>query len=160
MHVIAAKAVALKEALQPSFRTYQEQVVVNARALAAALVERGYRIVSGGTDNHLMLVDLRPKGATGKEAVEWLDRARITVNKNLIPYDPQPALVTSGIRLGTPAATTRGLREPQMRLIAQWIDEVITARGDERTAQAVRARVEELAEQFPLYPELRPVPAR
>ena len=155
MHVIAAKAVALKEALQPSFRVYQEQVVANARALADALAERGFRIVSGGTDTHLMLVDLRSKGVTGKEAVEWLDQARITVNKNLIPYDPQPALVTSGIRLGTPAATTRGLKEPQMRLIAQWIDDVITARGREPSIRRIQAQVEELTEQFPLYPELR-----
>ncbi len=160
MHVVAAKAVALKEALQPSFRSYQEQVVANARALAASLAGCGFRIVSGGTDNHLLLADLRPKGVTGKEAVEWLDRARITVNKNLIPYDPQPALVTSGIRLGTPAATARGLKEPQMRTIAQLIDEVLVGRGEEVVLSRVRASINALTEQFPLYPELRPVAAR
>jgi glycine hydroxymethyltransferase len=149
-HVIAAKAVALGEALTPAFRVYAQQVVTNAQTLAAELVGRGYAIVSGGTDTHLMLVDLRPKHVTGKEAQELLDRAGITVNKNTIPGDPQTAFVTSGIRIGTPAVTTRGFTEREMRLVAQLIDTVLTQK-DAATAARVKDEVRELTEQFPLY---------
>ncbi len=149
-HVIAAKAVALGEASQPEFKTYAEQVIRNARALAAALVERGYAIVSGGTDTHLMLVDLRPKQLTGKEAEQLLDRAGITVNKNTIPGDPQSPFVTSGIRLGTPALTTRGFTEVEMTRVAQLIDDVLT-RKDDATVARVKQDVRELTDAFPLY---------
>jgi glycine hydroxymethyltransferase len=149
-HVIAAKAVALGEALTPEFKAYATQVVRNAQTLAAALVERGYAIVSGGTDTHLMLVDLRPKQVTGKEAQELLDRAGITVNKNTIPGDPQKAFVTSGIRIGTPAVTTRGFAESEMVKIAELIDRVLT-RKDDATIARVRAEVRDLTAQFPLY---------
>jgi len=149
-HVIAAKAVALGEALDPSFRAYAQQVVSNAQTLAAALIERGYAIVSGGTDTHLMLVDLRPKNVTGKEAQELLDRAGITVNKNTIPGDPQKAFVTSGVRIGTPAVTTRGFSETEMLKVADFIDTVLT-RKDDATIARVRADVRALTEQFPLY---------
>jgi glycine hydroxymethyltransferase len=149
-HVIAAKAVALGEALDPSFKAYAQQVVRNAQTLAAALIERGYAIVSGGTDTHLMLVDLRPKNVTGKEAQELLDRAGITVNKNTIPGDPQKAFVTSGVRIGTPAVTTRGFSETEMLKVADFIDTVLT-RKDDATLAHVRADVRALTEQFPLY---------
>ena len=149
-HVIAAKAVALGEAMTPEFKAYARQVVQNAQALAAALVERGYAIVSGGTDTHLMLVDLRPKQVTGKEAQELLDRAGITVNKNTIPGEPQKAFVTSGIRIGTPAVTTRGFTETEMHTVATLIDTVLT-RKDDATIARVKADVRELTEQFPLY---------
>ena len=149
-HVIAAKAVALGEAMTPDFKRYAQQVVRNAQALAAALVERGFAIVSGGTDTHLMLVDLRSKQVTGKEAQEMLDRAGITVNKNTIPGDPQKAFVTSGIRIGTPAVTTRGLTETEMHTVATLIDTVLT-RKDDATIARVKAEVRELTEQFPLY---------
>src|SRR3989441_868528 len=149
-HVIAAKAVALGEALTPAFKAYATQVVKNAQALAAALMERGYAIVSGGTDTHLMLVDLRPKGLTGKEAQALLDRAAITVNKNTIPGDPQSPFVTSGVRIGTPAVTTRGFAEPEMEKVADFIDTVLT-RKDDATIARVKAEVRELTEQFPLY---------
>ena len=149
-HVIAAKAVALGEALTPEFKKYATQVVRNAQTLAAALIERGYAIVSGGTDTHLMLVDLRPKQVTGKQAQALLDRAGITVNKNTIPGDPQKAFVTSGIRIGTPAVTTRGFMEPEMLKVAGLIDAVLTAQ-DDATIARVKAEVRELAEQFPLY---------
>ncbi len=149
-HVIAAKAVALAEAMVPAFKVYAAQVVANARALAVALIELGYAIVSGGTDTHLMLVDLRPKGLTGKDAEKLLDQAGITVNKNTIPGDPQSPFVTSGIRLGTPAVTTRGFAEVEMGRVAKLIDEVLVRR-DEATIQRVRRDVRELAEGFPLY---------
>ena len=149
-HVIAAKAVALGEAMTPEFKRYARQVVQNAQALAQALMERGYAIVSGGTDTHLMLVDLRPKQVTGKEAQELLDRAGITVNKNTIPGDPQKAFVTSGIRIGTPAVTTRGFTETEMHTVATLIDTVLTSKDDATIAQ-VKAAVRELTEQFPLY---------
>ncbi len=155
MHVIAAKAVCFKEAATPEFKTYAQQIINNARALADGLAKRGYRIVSGGTDNHLMLVDVTPKGLTGKDAQETLDQARITVNKNAIPFDPQPPAKASGIRLGTPAVTTRGMKEPHMQRIAELIDEALTHRADTNALARVRAGVEELVEQFPLYPELR-----
>ena len=154
MHTIAAKAVCFKEAMTEEFKTYQRQVVANARALAAALSRRGYRIVSGGTDNHLMLVDLTPKHLTGKEAQEALDQAKITVNKNAIPFDPLPPAKASGIRLGTPAVTTRGMREREMEEIAALIDEALTHRQDPAALQAVARKVAALAERFPLYPEL------
>src|SRR2546429_610974 len=149
-HVIAAKAVALGEAMTPAFKQYAIQVVKNAQALAAALVERGYAIVSGGTDTHLMLVDLRPKGLTGKEAQALLDRAGITVNKNTIPGDPQSPFVTSGIRIGTPAVTTRGFTEPEMERVADMIDTVLT-KQDDATLARVKAEGRELTDQFPLY---------
>jgi len=155
MHVIAAKAVALKEAESPAWKRYQQQIVKNAAALASALAERGFRIVSGGTDNHLMLVDLTPKSLTGKEAQEMLDQARITVNKNAIPFDPLPPMKASGVRLGTPAVTTRGMAEPEMVTIAALIDEVLSARGSEAAVAEARAKVGVLTEEFPLYPELR-----
>jgi glycine hydroxymethyltransferase len=152
-HVIAAKAVALKEALDPSFRRYCGQVVANAKALAGALVERGLHVVSGGTDNHLMLVDLRNRGLTGKVAEQALDAAGITVNKNTVPRETQSPFVTSGIRIGTPAVTTRGMREKEMRQIAELIDRVLRGPDDESVSGAVRADVHRLTASFPLYPE-------
>jgi glycine hydroxymethyltransferase len=149
-HVIAAKAVALAEAATPAFRTYAAQVVKNAQTLAAALVERGYAIVSGGTDTHLLLVDLRSKGLTGKEAEQLLDRAGITVNKNTIPGDPQSPFVTSGIRLGTPALTSRGFMEPEMGRVAELIDTALTGKDDE-TLSRVKQEVRALTDAFPLY---------
>jgi len=149
-HIIAAKAVALGEALAPEFKVYAAQVIKNAQALARALIARGYAIVSGGTDTHLMLVDLRPKQVTGKEAQELLDKAQITVNKNTIPGDPQKAFVTSGIRLGTPAVTTRGFREPEMEAVAELIDMVLTKK-DEATIARVKSSVRALTDRFPLY---------
>jgi glycine hydroxymethyltransferase len=151
-HVIAAKAVAFREALQPSFATYCRQVVTNAQVLAAALAERGYHLVSGGTDNHLMLVDLRNKGLTGKAAEQALDRAGITVNKNTVPRETQSPFVTSGIRIGTAALTTRGMAEEEMRRIAGLIDRVLRATDDAVVAAAVKAEVRELTSAFPLYP--------
>jgi glycine hydroxymethyltransferase len=149
-HVIAAKAVAFGEASQPEFKEYAAQVIKNAQALAAALVQRGYAIISGGTDTHLMLVDLRPKQLTGKEAEQLLDRAGITVNKNTIPGDPQSPFVTSGIRLGTPAITTRGFTEVEMTRVAQLIDDVLTGK-DDATVARVKQDVRELTDAFPLY---------
>ncbi len=154
MHVIAAKAVAFKEAFSPSFNTYQKQIVKNARALAAALSKKGLRLVSGGTDNHLLLIDLTDKGLTGKDASSMLDRANITVNKNLIPFDTKGALVTSGIRLGTPAVTTMGMREPQMQRIASLIDMVLSNPQSANVLANVRREVNALTKKFPLYPEL------
>jgi glycine hydroxymethyltransferase len=160
MHVIAAKAVALKEALQPDFKTYAKQVVANARALAKSLQEQGLDIVSGGTDNHLMLVDLRPKQANGKNAEKALDRASITCNKNGIPFDPEKPFVTSGIRLGTPAGTTRGFGEDEFREIGALIAEVVDGlrkngpEGDAQVEQSVARRVEDLCARFPIYPDL------
>lgn len=151
MHVIAAKAVALKEALMPDFKTYQQQIVKNAQAMADELKNSGFRIVSGGTDNHLMLVDLTSKGVTGKDAQEALDRAAITVNKNGIPFDTQGPMVTSGIRIGTPALTTRGMKENEMRLIASLIADVINHINDEQMIKAVAEKVKTLCDKFPLY---------
>ncbi|HEY6903708.1 MAG TPA: serine hydroxymethyltransferase [Candidatus Acidoferrales bacterium] len=151
MHIIAAKAVCLKEAAEPGFAEYQKQVVDNAKALAVAVAKRGYRIVSGGTDNHLFLVDINSRGLTGSVAQPALDRAGITVNKNSIPFDPLPPLKASGIRMGTPAVTTRGMREPDMDRIAGWIAEILDHIGDAGTEQRVRAEVAAFAEQFPLY---------
>jgi glycine hydroxymethyltransferase len=153
MHVIAAKAVGFREALTPDWRVYQRQIVANAKALAAALIQRGHRLVTGGTDTHLMLVDLTATGLTGKEAQEALDRAWITVNKNTIPFETRSPMVTSGIRVGTPAVTTRGMKEPEMEAIAGFIDRVVRAGGDQRMEASVRADVASLAGRFPLYPE-------
>jgi glycine hydroxymethyltransferase len=150
MHIIAAKAVCFQEALQPQFREYQRQVVINAKALAAGLAKHGYRIVSGGTDNHLMLVDLRPKELNGKEAQEVLDRAGITVNKNGIPFDTYPIFKPGGIRVGTPAVTTRGMKEEEMLDIADFIAEALEKRADESALDRVREKVRELTRRFPL----------
>jgi len=152
-HVIAAKAVAFREALQPSFAAYTRQVVANARALAAALAERGFHVVSGGTDNHLMLLDLRNKGLTGKVAERALDDAAITVNKNTVPKETQSPFVTSGIRVGTPAVTTRGMREPEMSRIAALMDRVLADPENVTLIEEVRAEVRDFAAGFPLYPE-------
>jgi glycine hydroxymethyltransferase len=151
-HVIAAKAVAFREALRPEFREYSQRTIDNARALAAAFVSSGYEVVSGGTDNHLMLLDLRNKGLTGKAAEKALDRAGITVNKNTVPRETQSPFVTSGIRLGTPALTTRGMGAGEMTQVAALIDRVITAPEDDRVVAAVRADVRALTARFPLYP--------
>jgi glycine hydroxymethyltransferase len=159
MHVIAAKAVCFQEALQPQFREYQKQVVLNARTLADALAGKGFRIVSGGTDTHLALVDVFSKKVTGKQAERALENAGITVNKNVIPFDTNPPVVASGIRVGTPAVTTRGLREPQMELIAQWITEVLHNVEDESVQKRIRSQVEALTEKFPLYETRRALAA-
>lgn len=153
MHIITAKAVAFGEALDPSFKVYQQQVKKNAKALASAMTTHGFRITSGGTDNHLMLVDLTVKDAelTGKEAEKWLESAGLITNKNGIPDDPRSPMITSGLRLGTPATTTRGFKEPEMEAIAAWIDRVIVAKGDQATLDQVRAEVRELCERFPLH---------
>ncbi len=150
MHVIAGKAICFKEAMTQSFKEYQKQIVANAGKLADELTDRGFRIVSGGTDNHLMLVDLRPKNITGKDAANALDHAGITVNANLIPFDPEKALVTSGLRIGTPAVTTRGMKEEEMTRIADWIQRVIEHRDEPGVAESVRKEVRELTSQFPL----------
>jgi glycine hydroxymethyltransferase len=155
MHVIAAKAVAFREALQPEFAAYAAKVVANAKVLAHALAEKGFRIISGGTDTHVLLVDVFEKGILGSEAEYALGRAGITVNKNAIPYDVNPPMKPSGIRIGTPALTTRGMGEDEMRRIAGWILRALEARNDPSALQAVRAEVESLAEQFPLYDFLR-----
>jgi glycine hydroxymethyltransferase len=151
MHVIAAKAVALKEAQSSEFKTYAAQVVKNAKALAQALVERGYKLVSGGTDNHLMLVDFSGTELTGKHAEESLERAGITVNKNAVPFDTRSPFVTSGIRIGTPATTTRGLKEEQMVMIAEWIDRALKNSENQTELERIRTEVQELCKQFPLY---------
>ena len=151
MHVIAAKAVCFGEALAPEFRAYQERVVTNARTLAEALVGHGFQLVSGGTDNHLMLVDLRRRGMTGKVAEEALHRAKITVNKNAVPNDPQKPWVTSGIRIGTPALTSRGFGVDEMRTIGGWIARVLARPDDEAEIRAVEREVAELAGRFPLF---------
>jgi glycine hydroxymethyltransferase len=151
MHIIAAKAVCLKEAMEPGFREYQQQVVKNAQALAAGLAKRGFRIVSGGTDNHLFLLEIHSRGTTGSVAQPAFDRAGITINKNAIPFDPLPPMKAGGLRMGTPAVTTRGMREPEMEKIADWIAEVLNHLGDAATEQRVRREVAELASKFPLY---------
>jgi glycine hydroxymethyltransferase len=151
MHVIAAKAVAFLEALQPEFKDYQRQVVVNAKAMANRMLERGYRIVSGGTDNHLFLIDLSNKNVTGKDADAALGRANITVNKNAVPNDPRPPAVTSGLRIGTPASTTRGFKEAEVRQVADWIADVLDAEGAEATIERVRGEVVALCKRFPVY---------
>ncbi|WP_397546801.1 serine hydroxymethyltransferase [Rhodothermus marinus] len=151
MHVIAAKAVAFGEALKPEFKEYARQVVRNAKAMAEAFLERGYNLVSGGTDNHLVLIDLRNKGLTGKEAEALLGEAGITVNKNMVPYDDKSPFVTSGIRIGTPAMTTRGFKEEEFRQVVDWIDQVLSHPGDETLRRRIRQEVEALCRQFPLY---------
>src|ERR1043166_2269245 len=150
MHIIAAKAVCFLEAMKPEFKDYQRQIVKNAQALGSALAANGFRIVSGGTDNHLMLVDLRPKKLTGKIAQEALDKAGITTNKNLIPFDPEKPLVTSGVRLGTPAVTTRGMKESEMDQIADLITEVLEKPDDTGLQASVKERVRTLTARFPL----------
>ena len=151
MHVIAAKAVAFKEALTPEFKTYAGQVVKNAQALAAELVSRGYNLVSGGTDNHLMLVDFSGSDLTGKVAEETLEKAGITVNKNAVPFDTRSPFVTSGVRIGTPASTTRGLKETEMRQIGAWIDEALQNIENDTVLARIRGEIRELCKQFPLY---------
>jgi glycine hydroxymethyltransferase len=155
MHIVAAKGVAFKEALDPSFSTYAHQVVANAKVLAEELAGKGFRIISGGTDNHLMLVDVFQKGILGSEAENALGEAGITVNKNAIPYDTNPPMKPSGIRVGTPALTTRGMKEPEMRQIAGWIASALDHRNDSARLRSIRAEVAELADQFPLYDWLR-----
>jgi len=151
MHVIAAKAVCFGEALKEDFVEYQKQVIKNAQKLAKELETRGYRIVSGGTDCHLFSVDLRSKNITGKDAEIALDKAGITVNKNTIPYDPQPALITSGIRIGTPAVTTRGMKEKEMEIIAQYIDDALNNKDNDSYLKSISKKVEELTSEFPIY---------
>ncbi len=153
MHVIAAKAVAFREAQTQEWRAYQAQIVKNAKAFAEAMLARGFRLVSGGTDTHLVLVDLTSRNVTGKDAQEMLDRAWITVNKNGIPFDTKGPMITSGIRIGTPAVTTRGMKEPEMARIAELIDRVLSRPGDGGVEATVRSQVQELTSQFPLYPE-------
>jgi glycine hydroxymethyltransferase len=153
MHVIAAKAVAFREAQTQEWRAYQAQIVKNAKAFAEAMLARGFRLVSGGTDTHLVLVDLTSRNVTGKDAQEMLDRAWITVNKNGIPFDTKGPMITSGIRIGTPAVTTRGMKEPEMARIAELIDRVLSRPGDGGVEATVRSQVQELTSRFPLYPE-------
>jgi glycine hydroxymethyltransferase len=155
MNIIAAKAVCFKEALSPEFKVYQQQVMANARALAEVLKAHGFRLISGGTDNHLILVDLTGKGLTGAEAEKALEQAGITVNKNAIPFDPLPPKVTSGIRIGTPAVTTRGLREKEIEQVGEWIVAVLNDPQNESLLKDIRAKVTELCERFPLYTELK-----
>ena len=151
MHIIAAKAVALKEALHPSFKEYQKQIIKNAQTLAEALIRRGYRLVAGGTDNHLMLVDLRSRKLTGKQASQFLDEVGITVNKNLIPNDPLPATETSGIRIGSPALTSRGMREPEMERIAEIMDQALLSPHDRNIQRRLRDETMDLCDAFPIY---------
>ena len=153
-HVIAGKAVAFGEILQDEFKVYGKQIIANAQAIAAAFVSKGYHLISGGTDNHLMLIDLRNKNITGKKAQETLDKAHITLNKNAVPFDDKSPFVTSGIRVGVPAVTTRGLKEKEMGLIADLIDTVLMSPDDEQVIAAVKGQVKDLMAQFPLYPEL------
>ena len=155
MHIVAAKAVAFKEALAPEFATYAQQVVTNAKVLAEAIAAEGYRIVSGGTDTHVLLIDVFQKGILGSEAEHALGEAGITVNKNAIPYDTNPPMKPSGIRIGTPALTTRGMKEPEMRVIAGWIAQALEHRTDAAKLQQIRGQVFEMAEKFPLYGWLR-----
>jgi glycine hydroxymethyltransferase len=151
VHIIAAKAVCLKEAMEPGFKEYQKQVALNAKAMAGAVAKHGFRLVSGGTDNHLFLIEVHPRGITGSEAEKALDRAGITVNKNAIPFDPLPPMKAGGIRLGSPSVTTRGMSEPEMELIGNWIAEVLSHIGDAAVEQKVRKQVAELAARFPIY---------
>jgi glycine hydroxymethyltransferase len=155
VHTIAAKAVCLKEAMEPSFRDYQRQVAVNAKALAASVAKQGFRIVSGGTDNHLFLIEVHPRGITGADAEKALDRAGITVNKNAIPFDPLPPMKAGGIRLGSPSVTTRGMREPEMEQIGVWIADILSHMGDATVEQRIRGEVAELAARFPIYESRR-----
>jgi len=151
VHTIAAKAVCLKEAMEPGFTEYQKQVAANAKAMAAAVAAKGFRLVSGGTDNHLFLIEVHPRGITGGEAEKALDRAGITVNKNSIPFDPLPPMKAGGIRLGSPSVTTRGMKEPEMQLIGGWVAEVLSNVGNAAVEQRVRQQVADLAGRFPIY---------
>jgi glycine hydroxymethyltransferase len=160
MHVIAAKAVALKEALAPEFKLYQRQIVKNAKALAAALMQKGFKLISGGTDNHLMLVDLRQSELTGKAAQETLDKARITVNRNTVPFETRSPFVTSGIRIGTPAVTTRGMKEKEMETIAEFIARALNHVGNEAVLKSTGDEVRELCKRFPIYPNRKAVGGR
>src|SRR4029079_9982986 len=155
MHIIAGKAVCLKEASEPAFVDYQKQIVANAKRLASVLVGAGFRLVSGGTDNHLILVDVFSRGWTGKAAEAALGKAGITVNKNAIPFDPNPPMIASGIRLGTPAVTTRGMTEREMERIGELIARALQTPDDEAALGMVKVEVEKLCRMFPLYPELR-----
>jgi glycine hydroxymethyltransferase len=155
VHIMAAKAVALKEALQPSFTDYARQIVANAKVLAQSLQDGGFRVISGGTDTHLMLIDVFAKGMLGSEAEAALGKAGITVNKNAIPFDANPPLKPSGIRIGTPAVTTRGMKEPEMKQIGSWIAEALEHHSEDSALARIRREVMELAEQFPLYAERR-----
>lgn len=155
MHTIAAKAVAFKEAMEPEFKEYQHQIILNAKALEEEFKNLGWRLVAGGTDTHLLLIDVKSKGITGKEAEEALDKAKITVNKNTIPYDKEKPFIASGIRIGTPALTTRGMKENEMKKIAGMMNRILTNIGDEGVVKEVRKEVEELTEAFPLYEEIR-----
>ena len=157
MHVIAAKAVALKEALAPEFKLYQQQIVKNAKALAAALMQKGFKLISGGTDNHLMLVDLRQSELTGKVGQETLDKARITVNRNTVPFETRSPFVTSGIRIGTPAVTTRGMKEKEMETIAGFIARALNNVGDEAVLKSIGDEVRDLCKKFPIYPSRKAV---
>jgi glycine hydroxymethyltransferase len=154
MHVIAAKAVCFGEALKPEFKAYQTQVIANARRLSKSLADKGFRIVAGGTDCHVFSLDLRPKNATGKEAEEALDKAGITVNKNAIPYDPQKPFIASGVRIGSPALTTRGMKEAEMDQVAGLIDEALAARADDAALKRIKGEVTKLCRRFPIYPDL------
>jgi glycine hydroxymethyltransferase len=151
VHIIAAKAVSFREAMQPEFREYQAQIVRNAKTLAQAVADEGFRIVSGGTDNHVFMTDVFSKGITGKDGQNWLEAANITVNKNTIPFDTQKPMTASGLRIGTPAVTTRGLREPEMKTIAKLIGRVLDARGDADVVNAVKRDVKDLCDRFPIY---------
>ena len=153
-HVIAAKAVAFGEILTDDFKSYGKQIIANSQAMAKSFVDRGYQLISGGTDNHLMLIDLRNKNITGKKAQETLDLAHITLNKNAVPFDDKSPFVTSGMRVGVPAITTRGLKEPQMEIIVSMIDQVLTNPDDVSNLTSVRQSVHELMAQYPLYKEL------
>jgi len=150
-HVIAAKAVAFKEALSPEFKQYQAQIIRNASALAGELVDQGFQLVSGGTDNHLMLLDLREADFTGKDAEEALDKAGITANKNTVPFETRSPFITSGLRIGTPAITTRGMKEPEMVQIGKWIGQVLNNREDEAALARIKGEVRGLCERFPFY---------
>jgi glycine hydroxymethyltransferase len=151
MHVIAAKAVAFLEALQPEFKDYSAQVIANARIMTKVLQQRGYKIVSGGTDNHLFLLDLIDKNITGKDADAALGRAHITVNKNAVPNDPRPPSISSGLRIGTPAVTTRGFKETEVQQLTGWIADVLDHMGDESAVSRVRTEVENICRRFPVY---------
>ena len=151
VHIIAAKAVSFLEAMQPEFREYQAQIIRNAQALAQAVADEGFRIVSGGTDNHVFMTDVFSKGITGKDGQNWLEAANITVNKNTIPFDTQKPMVASGLRIGTPAVTTRGLREPEMKTIAKLIARVLDSKADADVVAGVKREVKELCDRYPIY---------
>jgi glycine hydroxymethyltransferase len=155
VHIIAAKAACFLEALQPSFKTYARQVITNAKALAQKMMDEGFRVISGGTDTHLFLMDVFSQGMLGSEAEDALGQAAITVNKNAIPFDANPPLKPSGIRIGSAALTTRGMKEDEMRIVGAWIAEALHNRKDAQVLARIRGQVLELAETFPLYPELR-----